>query len=386
LELQLRHLAVKVRECYKPLHEVSNALRFPIVFACLAVAAGCRGPEAASLDAAAAEYVRLAREETRSDPEYRSALADLHRRIRALEEQHGRRAFLLAQLAALQRRARFTAGERVTIRAEAASLGIPLPRFDASRAARLRAELDAGLPGSGSLPERLAAYHQAHRIPRVQLDSTAKRLVADCRARTPMPEAFQDAGVELRYVVDQPWPAFTHYRGRGSSQVDVRRDLTWTEENLRVVLCHETYPGHHVQHLVWAGLAATLGWVEMTVMPLFTPQALMAERSAVTATRLLWPEQDQSRVQRALLDLAPLATAVAVDVVDGNTDRTSALASLRDDLLMPNADEFLRFVEQYRSMSLAYITPAPDVNDWQSYLELLRSPERLVAGAEHGAP
>jgi hypothetical protein len=75
-----------------------------------------------------------------------------------------------------------------------------------------------------------------------------------------------------------------------------------------------------------------------------------------------------------------------VNVVDGTTDRTSALASLRDELLMGNADEFVRFVEQYRSMSLAYITPAPGVNDWQSYLELLRSPERLVAGAKHGAP
>lgn len=377
---------MKVRECYKPHHEVSNALRFLIVFACLAVAAGCRGSTVATLDAAAAEYVRLAREDTRSDMEYRSALADLHRRVATVEEQHGRRAFLLAQLAALQRRARFAGGERVTIRAEAASLGMPIPRFDASRAAHLRAELDSGLPGSGTLSGRLAAYHQAHGIPRVQLDSTAKRLVADCRARTPPMPDLRDGGVELRYVVDQAWPAFAQYRGGGSSQVDVRRDLTWIEENLRMVLCHETYPGHHVQHLVWADLGAARGWVELTVIPRFTPHALMAERSAVTATRLFWPDQDRSRVERVLLDLAPLAAAVAVDVVDGTTDRTSGLASLRDELLMPNADEFLRFVEQYRSMSLAYITPAPEVNDWQSYLELLRSPERLVAGAEHGAP
>jgi hypothetical protein len=379
-----------VRECYKPHHEVSNALLAGVVFGCLGVVAGCRVSDPPALDAAAAEYVRLAGEDARFDNGYRRGLAALHTRVAALEERDGRRAFLLAQLAALERRARFMAGERVTIRAEAASLGLPVPEFDAAGAAELRAQLDAALPGRGSLAERLAAHHRARVVPRAQLDSTATRLVGDCRARTPTPQEMHDSGVELRYVLDQPWPAFTKYRGDGRSQVDVRRDVAWTEENLRVVLCHETYPGHHVQHLVWADLRDTRGWVELGVVPLFTPHALMAERAAVTATALLRPNDGGSRVQRILSDLAPLATSTAIDAVDTIIDRQSALTRLRDELLMPNADEFIAFVTQYRSMSLAYVTAAPDIRDWPSYLALLRSPDRLVAGADaaspHGAP
>ena len=371
-----------MRECYKPHDEVSNAFLVLIVFACLAAPVACRAPEASSLDTAATAYVRLAGGSERHDEEYRQGLASLHADVAALEERDGRRAFLLAQLAALARRARFANGERVSIRAEAAALGLDVPTFDASRAADLRARLDEALPGSKPLAERLAAYHRAHVVPRAQLDATARRLVADCRARTEMPADLRDGGVELRYVLEQPWPAFTRYRGKGSSVVDVRRDVAWAEEDLQQVLCHETYPGHHVQHLVWAGLHETRGWPELTVMPMHTPHALMAERAAVTATALLWPQEEQPAVQAVLTAFAPLAASVAVDVVDGAVERVTGLGRLREELLMPNAEEFVAFVERYRSMSLAYVTPAPDIHDWQSYLALLRSPARLVAGAD----
>ena len=356
--------------------------RWLFVFGCLAVLTGCRAQEPASLDTAAEAYVRLARDGDRSDHDYQRALASLHAEVVGLAERDGRRAFLLAQLAALRRRARFTGGERTSIRTEAAALGLDVPAFDASRAAELRARLDAVLPGPGSLAERLAAHHRAGVVPRAELDSTATRLVADCRARTPMPGDIRDGGVELRYVLEQPWPAFTRYRGDGRSVVDVRRDVAWAQDDLRQVLCHETYPGHHVQHLVWADLDRTRGWVELSVMPLHTPHALMAERAAVTATALLWPAGEQPSVQTVLAALAPLAASVAVDIVDGTQERAAGLALLSDDLLMPNAKEFVAFVERYRSMSLAYVTPAPGIQDWQSYLTLLRSPAQLVAGAD----
>jgi hypothetical protein len=92
-------------------------------------------------------------------------------------------------------------------------------------------------------------------------------------------------------------------------------------------------------------------------------------------------------VQQVLADFAPLATATAVDIVDGAVEREPGLARLRDDLVMPNAEAFVAFVEEYRSMTLAYVTPAAEITDWQSYLELLRSPARLVAGERrHGGP
>jgi hypothetical protein len=352
-----------------------------IVSGCLAALAACAGSPHLSIAEVAAEYVRLARETSRSDEGYVRALRDLSARVQGLEEDRGRRAFLLAQLAALERRARVIAGHRVTIRAEAAALGLQAPVFDADRAAQLRAELGAALPGAGPVAGRLASYHRQHSIPRANLDSTATRLVSECRAR--MPSSGEDDGgsIELRYVADRAWPAFATYKGHRRTEVEIRRDVAWTMDDLRVVLCHETYPGHHLQHLVWAELHDRHGWVEFAVTPPFTPLAIMAERSAVTATDLLWPAADRPAIQRVLSDLAPLAAATAVDIVDGQLDRPAGLARLRDELLMPNASEFITFVEQQRSMSLAYVMPAPGIRDWQSYMNLLRSPDRLVEGA-----
>jgi hypothetical protein len=352
-----------------------------IVFGCLAGLVSCGGLPRISIETAAEEYVRLGREASRSDHTVVQALGSLNARVQSLDEHEGRRAFLLAQLAAMERRARFLAGQRVTIRAEAAALGLEVPVFDARRAAQLRAELDTALPGSTPLAGRLAAYHQQHAIPRATLDSTASRLVAECRARMTMFPETHDAGIELRYVLDRAWPAFATFKPDGQTLVELRRDVAWNTDNLRAVLCHETYPGHHVQHLIWAELRDTRGWVEFAVNPPFTPHAILAERAAVSATELLWPRADRPAVQRALSDLGPLAAATAVDIVDGRLERPAGLSRLRDELLMPNADEFIAFVEQQRSMSLAYVTPAPGIRDWQSYVDLLRSPGRLAAGA-----
>jgi hypothetical protein len=183
-------------------------------------------------------------------------------------------------------------------------------------------------------------------------------------------------------VIDTPWPAFASDAGGGRTLVEIRRDVAWRQEELRLVLCHETYPGHHVQHLVWRDLANRRGWVEFTVTPMFTPHAVMAERAAVTATSLAWPVATRPAVTRLLDTLAPLAAATAIDIVDGTLDRQAGIARLRDDLLMPNAPDFIAFVERYRSMALAYVTPLDDVHDWQSYVAFLRSPDRLVAGAK----
>jgi hypothetical protein len=335
-----------------------------------------------SLDEVATEYVRLAGLGDRSDRVFIDAIAAVQRQVRALEERDGRRAFLLAQLAALHRRARLLSGERLSVRSEAAALGLPVPTFDSARASSVRQALAAALPGRGSLLERLDSHRRAGVVRRAQLDATVTRLVAECRARTPPPGELLDGGVRFRYVIEKPWPAFTTDAGNGQSVVEIRRDVAWREEDLRLVLCHETYPGHHAQHLVWRDAAQRRGWIEFNVTPMFTPHAVMSERAAVTATGLAWPRESRSAVTRLLDDLAPLAAATAVDIVDGALDRQAGMKRLRDELLMPNGEEFIAFVERYRSMALAYVTPVADVRDWQSYVTLLRSPSRLVAGAK----
>jgi hypothetical protein len=380
-ELQFRRLALKVRECYKPHHEVSNANRLVIVFGCLAALAACGTPARPSLDTPAAEYVRLARLGDRLGAAHLAEIERARLAVAAVDEHETRRAFLLAQLAALARRARFLAGETVSIRDEAAALGMPLPEYDATRAHALRGELERALPGPGPLASRLAAHHRAKAVPRARLDDSANRAVADCRARTPVPSDLHDAGVNLRYVVDQPWPAFTHYEGGSRSRVDLRRDVMWRDNELASVLCHETYPGHHLQNLLWQQLASRWGWVELTVTPMFTGHAVMAERAAVAAVNLALPPASREPVSRILDRFAPLALATAIAAVDGHLEHAAAIDRLHDELLMPDAAGFLAFVGQYRSMAVAYVTPADDIRDWSRYFAVLRSHELLAAGS-----
>jgi hypothetical protein len=356
---------------------VSTFVRTLIVFACLGALAACRSQ--APLDPLARQYVELARAIEARQAGRAADIVVLRARVANVDEQDGRRAFLLAQLAALERRARFFAGERGSIREEALALGLPLPSFDPQRAASLRTALDAALPGAGSLGERLAHNRRTGAVERSQLGAVAERLVAECRAQAHLD--LPEAGVELRYVIESPWPAFTSYRGSGRSLVEIRRDVTWHEDDLRIVLCHETYPGHHVQNLVWDDLRIHRGWEEFAVTPMFTPQAVMAERLAVAATALAWPREKRGAVSRILDDLAPHALAIALAAADGTQPRDTALTQLRNDVLMPNPEAFLDFVREHRAMAVAYTTPVPGVRDWQSYIALLRSPARLVAGS-----
>lgn len=359
-------------------------MRGLIVFSCLAFAAACRGaPPSVSLDSAAGEYVRLARALERNDPMPVAAIAAARDRVAGLQERDGRRGFLLAQLHALERRARFLAGEAASIRDEAQSLGLSLPAYDADRVATLRAELESALPGRAPLGERLAAHRRSAAIPRSQLEAVSRRLIDDCRGRVPAPNDLSDAGLELRYVVDTPWPAYTSYDDGGRSTVAIRRDVSWSEDTLLRVLCHETYPGHHLQNLIWDDLRDKRRWQEFSVTPAFTPHAVMAERSAIAATALVVPRAMLSVVSRILDDLSPYALATAVEIADGRIDRAAGLARLRDELLMPDANGFLAFVERYRSMAVAYTMPAPDIRHWDGYFALLRSPQRLVAGVAH---
>lgn len=389
---------------------------------CIATAVGCARTSADALDAVAREYVELARAVDAHEPSVLARIVDARQRVRdagraealphrtwwnvkrvrdagraealphttsrnvsgsrtAVRDEDERRAFLVAQLGALERRARFLAGSRTSIRDEAAALGLRVPTYDAARAAAFRSELDRALPGDEPLAARLLAHRRAHAVSRAALDRVATDAVDSCRALTPALDAPADHGVELRYVIERPWPAFTSYRGDGRSLVEMRRDAAWLRDDLFAVLCHETYPGHHTQHLVWDDLRRSRGWAEFAVAPPFTPHGVMAERAAIAAVSLLVPRTSRPAVSRILDDMAPLAAATAVAAVDGEMLRSAAIARLRDELMMPDAEGFLAFVEQQRSMALAYVSPAPGVHDWRTYLALLRSPEALVAGA-----
>jgi hypothetical protein len=356
-----------------------------------------------SLSAVAAQYVTLARDLDAIDPDFildgkepatgsaRPSLELVLENARGLraelsrldidEIEEPRRTFIDAQLAAVDRRVRLLRGQHTSIHEEAADFGLPIPMYDKARVDDVRRQLDAALPGDGPLVERLARDRTARAIGRARLQAAAEHAAAQCRARTERLGHPARGRIDFRFVIDRPWAGVSLYQGDESSIVEIRRDAMFSEPQLLALVCHESWPGHHVQHLIWNDLARRRGWIELEVIPAFSPHGIMAERAAVSAAALVVPRAEAPAVDRILDELAYSALAVAIAHSDGELNKTDAVERLRTALLMPDPESFLTFVARYRALAIAYVTPAPAIRDLQSYHELLVSPEAIVAGA-----
>lgn len=147
---------------------------------------------------------------------------------------------------------------------------------DAYRDAHRR--LDALLPGTGSLTERMQAHRKSEVIPADRLaecvEAFSSALREKVRAIYPLPDTER---VEYEVVGDKPWSGFNYYLGDYRSRVAINSDLEQTMAHLPRLIAHEAYPGHHTEHCrKEAGLVAG-GQAEQTLFLVNTPQCLMAE-------------------------------------------------------------------------------------------------------------
>jgi hypothetical protein len=143
--------------------------------------------------------------------------------------------------------------------------------------------------------------------------------------------------------------------------------------------CHEGYPGHHVWNvLVENRLLKDNGWIEFSIFPLFSPQALIAEGSANYGVDLTFPDDDKIQYERDVLfplagldpenaltlnklnkltrKLSHAITATAQAYLDGKISRDEAIEQRRKYALTSRdrAEQSVRFIEQYRSYVLNY--------------------------------
>jgi len=138
--------------------------------------------------------------------------------------------------------------------------------------------LDALLPGSGSLTERMQDHRKAEVIPADRLaecvEAFSGALREKVRAVYPLPDTER---VEYEVVGDKPWSGFNYYLGDYRSRVAINSDVEQTMAHLPRLIAHEAYPGHHTEHCrKEAGLVAA-GQAEQTIFLVNTPQCLMAE-------------------------------------------------------------------------------------------------------------
>jgi hypothetical protein len=232
------------------------------------------------------------------EPRDPSSLAEDATRLResldGLEDQ--RRSWLEGQLSGLETFAQKLAGEDMPFEDEVEQCyGIRPTRTPESDFEQAHRDLDAVLPGSGSLEERYRAWREEDAIPAERLADVVQRLAAELSGRTsdavglPAGEA-----VEFEYMGDKPWAAFNYYLGGLRSRVSVNTDLGMTPDFVMHLVAHETYPGHHVEH-AWKEqeLMVERGQVEESIVLIPTPQSIVSEGIAELGIEIVLGDQQQ---------------------------------------------------------------------------------------------
>ncbi|MDQ3124203.1 MAG: hypothetical protein M3Q74_01165 [Pseudomonadota bacterium] len=392
-----------------------------LVGACATQPAPAADPSGDSLDAIARDYVALILEIGEREPGYVDAYygpaewqaaatasprtvpqliqgaAGLTERLNAVSTRGAepavaqRRAYLLAHVSAASARLRMLSGEKMSFADEAEALfGIrpelrPLESYDP-----VLAEIDALLPGAGTLTDRVTAFRADYVIPRDRLQVVMDAAIAECRARTvrhitlPANERFA-----LSFVSDKPWSGYNYYLGDAASRIEINADLPIYTERAIDLGCHEAYPGHHVYNaLLEQTFVRERGWVEMSVYPLFSPMSFVAEGSANYGIDLAFPGDEATAYERdVLFPLAGLdpATAgkkaqlaaltrrlaraeytIADDWLAGRIEREEAIRRLMKYTLATEAraNQRLRFIDTYRSYIINYGLGRDVVQAW----------------------
>ncbi|MBX9576354.1 MAG: hypothetical protein K2X07_12030 [Caulobacteraceae bacterium] len=390
--------------------------------AACAPAPGVQSPVGEDLNAIAEDYVRLildvgeleegyvdayygpaewqaeAMAETETPAELKTRAEDLTRRLEAVAipasapaEVGRRKAYLLAHVSAAHARLRMIEGEKFGFADEAFALfGVrpelrPLASFDP-----VLARLDALLPGTGTINQRLAAFRGGTAIPRDRQEAVMRAAIDECKARTlqhiPLPA---NERFTLEFVTDKPWSGYNYYKGDANSLIQINVDQPISIERAVDLGCHEGYPGHHVYNLLLEKtFVKEKGWVEMSVYPLYSPMSLIAEGSANYGIDLAFPGETRGQWEAAVLyplagldprgvelngaileimrELARAEYTIADDWLAGRADRETTIQRLMTYGLhsRASAERRIRFIDTYRSYIINYGLGRDMVQAW----------------------
>ena len=228
---------------------------------------------------------------------------DLLQQVRSFPSTE-RREFLERQLVAVEAYARSLSGEKLSWRRTLRTLldAEPLPfRLDEIRG--VVEQLNAVLPGRGSISSRLTRFLRSFAIPRTRMLAVAEACVKVTRARTQAAFSLPSKeSVRFRLVRGKPWGAYTWYLGRSRSVIDINLDHLHHPEGLLVAITHEAYPGHHTFLSVREDLLVRRkGWREHSISPLMSPLSLISEGAAYMAMYVIMAEEETREVVQDVL-------------------------------------------------------------------------------------
>jgi hypothetical protein len=212
--------------------------------------------------------------------ELRNQARALLREVDAADLPADRADYLRGQLTGLECTARKMSGEPVGFVDEVSDyFQVDVVLGDTAVYAAAHAELDALLPGDGTLAERYAAHRRREECPPARLEAAVHALSSALRDRVRAQYGLPEVEtVRYEVVTDKPWSGFNYYEGDYRSRVAINADLPHRLSQLPHLVAHESYPGHHTEHCrKEQGLVERAARTEHTVFLVNTPECLMAE-------------------------------------------------------------------------------------------------------------
>ena len=321
--------------------------------------------------------------------------------------------YLRAMLGSAKVRLRMLRGETIPFVDEAEGLfGVRPDLVDLASLDPVLAEIEALVPGDGPLHERVNAFRDRFIIPADRLQQVIDTALAECRARTaphiPLPEGER---FTLALVTDKPWSGFNYYQGGYHSVIEINTDLPIRIDRALDVGCHEAYPGHHVYSLlVERDRVNAQGQIEYTLLPLYSPRAIISEGGAEYGLKLAFPGtaqldyerdvlaplagisadglEDYYALREATAALQPAYYTIAAGYLDGRTDVEATIALLMRYQLVSRerAQQQIRFMDTYRSYVINYglgeeivggfveAGEADLATRWERFIAILSSP------------
>jgi hypothetical protein len=288
--------------------------------------------------------------------------------------------FLTRQLKAIAARAELLQGARRSFDDEARaffSLEIPASP-DAGEFDEARRQIERLLPGSGTLARRYVDFDAQFTISGERVPAVMDLAIQACRERTlrhlKLPS---EESVQIEYVSDKPWNAFSSYKGHFHSVIRINTDFAITIDRALALACHETYPGHHVYNtLVDSNLVTQQHRFDLMVQPTFSPQGFSSEAMATNAADLAFSGEDRLQFERDVLfpaagtntgnvelylrinrlvgKLDGAEPEIARGFIDGKLEWVRAAAELEEKTLMVHTDATLKYQNEYRTYVLTY--------------------------------
>lgn len=320
-----------------------------------------------------------------------------------------RRARLTAQVQSFSALLETVAAPRsLSFEAEARAIyGVDVAGGDALLQRVIARRLDALLPGSEPLAQRVAAYRALFVVPEGRRRAVFERSLAECRSRTlahwTLP-AGERVEVEWTRKVDAAWH---RYEGGYRSRLQINPAAVAYLGSALDVACHEGYPGHHAQFVLMDAAAGASGLpVEDTIVLLRSPASVLREGAANYGVDLAFPLSERIAFEREVLfplagfdpheaaryvevhhlagELSLATVTILSDYRDGRVAADTAATQLESAALVASPRALLAFVDRFGAYAIGYTAARNAVRDaiaargsdpWQALRALLVQPD-----------